>query len=70
MGGLYQAYLHSVTTFVLLSATTGRSGTEEALRILRQARTKAPVPLDHGCLRLLELIGTFDSKTPVSSARA
>ncbi|KAL4918887.1 hypothetical protein BDW62DRAFT_200284 [Aspergillus aurantiobrunneus] len=56
MGALYLAYLHAVTSYVLPDAATKRSGTEGALRILRQARMKTSLPLDCGCICLLELI--------------
>ncbi|KAL4786734.1 hypothetical protein BJX76DRAFT_365229 [Aspergillus varians] len=59
IGALYQAYLHAVTAFVLPDVATKRSGTEEALRILRQARIKSPFPLDCDCSRLLELIAAL-----------
>ncbi|KAL4804856.1 hypothetical protein BDV18DRAFT_161949 [Aspergillus unguis] len=56
---LYLAYLHAVATFVLPDGLTKRSGTEEALRILRQARMKTSFPLDLDCIRLLEHIATL-----------
>lgn len=59
VGALYQAYLHAVTTYVLPDAATNRSGTEEALRILRQARMKSSFPLDGDCIHLLELIASL-----------
>ncbi|RDW69126.1 uncharacterized protein DSM5745_08886 [Aspergillus mulundensis] len=59
VGALYQAYLHAVTAFVLPDPATKRTGTEEALRILRQARMKSPFPLDSESIRLLELIAAL-----------
>ncbi|KAL2825471.1 hypothetical protein BDW59DRAFT_161697 [Aspergillus cavernicola] len=59
IGSLYQAYLHAVTTSVLPDPATKRTGTEEALRILRQARMKSSLPLDGDCVRLLELIAAL-----------
>ncbi|KAL4900003.1 hypothetical protein BDW74DRAFT_183142 [Aspergillus multicolor] len=59
VGALYQAYLHAVTTFVLPDPATKRTGTEEALRILRQAKMKSPFLLDCESIRLLELIAAL-----------
>lgn len=58
-GSLYLAYLHAVTVFALPDPLTGRSGTAEALRILRQARMKTSFPLDSDCTHLLELLATL-----------
>ncbi|KAL3466547.1 hypothetical protein BJX64DRAFT_284484 [Aspergillus heterothallicus] len=55
-GSLYLAYLHAVTSFVLPDPTTQRSGTEEALRILRQAKMRTSFPLDSECIHLLGLL--------------
>ncbi|KAL2863546.1 uncharacterized protein BJX67DRAFT_384547 [Aspergillus lucknowensis] len=59
IGTLYQAYLHAVTSFVLPDPLTNRSGTEEALRILRQAKLKSSFPLDSDCVHLLSLIAAL-----------
>ncbi|KAI9376640.1 hypothetical protein BJX61DRAFT_530656 [Aspergillus egyptiacus] len=59
LGTLYQAYLHAVTTSVLPDSATKRTGTEEALRILRQARMKSSFPLDSESTRLLEQIAAL-----------
>ncbi|KAL2812570.1 hypothetical protein BDW59DRAFT_167774 [Aspergillus cavernicola] len=62
MGTLYQAYIHAVTAFVLPDPATERSGTEEALRILRQAWLKTSFPLSPECCRLLEYIAALTPK--------
>ncbi|KAL3478443.1 hypothetical protein BJX99DRAFT_107001 [Aspergillus californicus] len=59
MGTLYQAYMHAVTGFVLPDPATERSGTEEALRILRQAWLETPFPLNQECAWLLEHIAAL-----------
>lgn len=58
---LYLAYLHAVTGFVLPDPATNRSGTDEALRILRQARMKSTFPLD---LETSELLKDIAALTP------
>jgi hypothetical protein len=59
VGALYLAYLHAITSFVLLDPATNRTGTEEALRILQQARMQSSFPLDAECTHLLELIAAL-----------
>ncbi|RJE18781.1 hypothetical protein PHISCL_08882 [Aspergillus sclerotialis] len=59
LGALYLAYLHAVTGFVLPDPATHRPGTDEALRILRQARMKTSVPLDSDGTALLEEIASL-----------
>lgn len=56
---LYQAYLHALTAFVLPDHSTGRSGTEEAVRILRQEWLRRSSPLDAGCIDLLQRIASL-----------
>ncbi|RHZ68728.1 hypothetical protein CDV55_106064 [Aspergillus turcosus] len=58
---LYQAYMHALTSFVLPESATRRSGTAEALRILRQAGLRSPIPLEKECVRLL---GRLAALTP------
>lgn len=53
LGTLYQAYMHALTSFVLPESATTRSGTAEALRILRQAVLRSPLPFEKECIRLL-----------------
>ncbi|KAL2845426.1 hypothetical protein BJY01DRAFT_247690 [Aspergillus pseudoustus] len=59
LGSLYLAYLHATTSFVLPDPTTKRTGTEEALRILRKADLRSSFPLDSDCTRLLEHIAAL-----------
>lgn len=47
LGELYLCYLHALSSFPSLDAFTGRTGTEEALAILRQERLRGFSPLDH-----------------------
>ncbi|KAL4796142.1 hypothetical protein BDV19DRAFT_398433 [Aspergillus venezuelensis] len=56
---LYQAYLHAATTFVLPDPATNRTGTEEALRILRQAKLRTSLPLTTDSVQLLEQIAAL-----------
>jgi hypothetical protein len=58
-GSLYLAYLHAVTSFVLPDPMTNRSGTEEALHMLRQAKMKTSSPLGSDCVNLLGLIASL-----------
>lgn len=62
LGALYLAYLHAVTGYVLPDPATGRPGTDEALRILRQARMKTSVPLDSDSTALLEEIASLTAR--------
>ncbi|KAJ0423879.1 hypothetical protein BJY00DRAFT_309697 [Aspergillus carlsbadensis] len=59
VGSLYLAYLLAITSFVLPDPATNRTGTEEALRILQQARMQSSFPLDGECIHLLELIAAL-----------
>ncbi|GKZ98243.1 hypothetical protein AnigIFM59636_002476 [Aspergillus niger] len=61
LGTLYQAYMHALTGFVLEDPATHRSGTAEALRILRQARLRSSLPLERDCI---ELLGRLAAMTP------
>ncbi|KAB8213132.1 hypothetical protein BDV33DRAFT_210501 [Aspergillus novoparasiticus] len=61
LGILYQAYMHALTRFVLEDPVTHRSGTAEALRILRQARLRSSLPLERDCIKLL---GRLAAMTP------
>ncbi|KGO72346.1 Protein of unknown function DUF3645 [Penicillium expansum] len=53
---LYQAYLHAITSFPLPDELTRRSGTEEAIRILRQESLRSSFPLHNDCIETLERI--------------
>lgn len=59
LGALYLAYLHAVTAFVLPDPATNCSGTDKALRILRQARMKSSFPLDAEAFGLLQNIAAL-----------
>ncbi|RDH27534.1 hypothetical protein BDQ94DRAFT_163521 [Aspergillus welwitschiae] len=61
LGTLYQAYMHALTGFVLEDPAIHRSGTAEALRILRQARLRSSLPLERDCI---ELLGRLAAMTP------
>ncbi|EEP78505.1 predicted protein [Uncinocarpus reesii 1704] len=53
---LYQCYLHAVTGYVLPDPFTGRLGTDEALRGLRQQRLFTSMALDTDCILILKKI--------------
>jgi len=53
---LYLCYLHALTSFVLADTFTGRTGTEEALTILRGESLHGFSPLDSNTYNLLERI--------------
>jgi hypothetical protein len=53
---LYLCYLHALTSFVLPDTFTGRTGTEEALAILRGESLRGFSPLDSDTCSLLERI--------------
>ncbi|CAI7605762.1 unnamed protein product [Penicillium glandicola] len=53
---LYQAYLHALTSFPIPDDLTHRSGTEEAIRILRQGCLRSSFPLQDDCIETLERI--------------
>ncbi|KAJ5595016.1 uncharacterized protein N7459_001224 [Penicillium hispanicum] len=59
LASLHQAYLHALTTFPLHDPLTGRSGTEEALRILNQECLKTSLPLSEECVLALERIAAL-----------
>ncbi|RAL06801.1 uncharacterized protein BO97DRAFT_447317 [Aspergillus homomorphus CBS 101889] len=61
LGILYQAYMHALTGFVLADPSIQRPGTAEALRILRQARLRSPLPLEKESIKLL---GRLAALTP------
>ena len=50
---LLLAYLHALTSHCLPDPLTGRTGTEEAMRILKSAAVVSFQKLDDGCSRLL-----------------
>lgn len=50
---LYRCYLHAITGYVLPDPFTGRLGTDEALRGLRQQCLKSAAPLDTDCISML-----------------
>ncbi|KAJ5425840.1 hypothetical protein N7465_000910, partial [Penicillium sp. CMV-2018d] len=56
---LYQAYLHALTSFPVPDNLTHRSGTEEALRILRQESLRSSFPLPNDCIETLERIAAL-----------
>ncbi|KAJ5530850.1 hypothetical protein N7527_004243 [Penicillium freii] len=56
---LYQAYLHALTSFPVPDNLTHRSGTEEALRILRQESLRSSFPLPNDCIKTLEMIAAL-----------
>lgn len=56
---LYQACLHALTGFFLPDRATGRLGTDEAVRILRQEWLRTSFPLDAGCVDLLRRIASL-----------
>ncbi|KAF9252833.1 hypothetical protein LCP9604111_359 [Penicillium roqueforti] len=56
---LYQAYLHAITSFPVPDNLTHRSGTEEAIRILRQECLKSAFPLQNDATETLERIAAL-----------
>lgn len=56
---LYQAYLHALTSFPAADDLTHRSGTEEAIRILRQGSLRSSFPLQNDCIETLEWIASL-----------
>ncbi|KAG7408180.1 hypothetical protein Forpe1208_v012432 [Fusarium oxysporum f. sp. rapae] len=56
---LYLAYIHSLTSFCLPDPFLGRTGTEEALRILGSASVRAPCPLSWTAHDRLNLISAL-----------
>jgi hypothetical protein len=56
---LYQAYLHALTSFPVADDLTHRSGTEEAIRILRQGSLRSSFPLQNDCIETLEWIAAL-----------
>ena len=53
---LYQAYIHALTSGILPDPHTGRTGTEEALLILRSQIKEVSVPLQGETVNMLELL--------------
>ncbi|KAJ5136400.1 hypothetical protein N7448_004954 [Penicillium atrosanguineum] len=56
---LYLAYMHAVTSYILPDPATERSGTAEAIRILRQACLKTSFPLSCETIALLKNIAAL-----------
>jgi hypothetical protein len=56
---LYLAYMHAVTSYVLPDPATERSGTAEAIRILRQACLRTSFPLNSETVELLKHIAAL-----------
>ncbi|KAI9929431.1 hypothetical protein MW887_000901 [Aspergillus wentii] len=59
---LYLAYVHAVTGFVLPDPSIERSGTEEALRILRLEFLKTSFPIDAECSSMLRNLAALTPK--------
>ncbi|PGH16509.1 hypothetical protein AJ80_05194 [Polytolypa hystricis UAMH7299] len=62
LSSLYRCYLHAVTGYVLPDSFTGRLGTDEALRGLRQPCLKTPMPLNSDCMSILNKISALTPK--------
>ncbi|KAJ5124378.1 uncharacterized protein N7515_008203 [Penicillium bovifimosum] len=62
LAAIYQAYLHALTSFPIPDHFTHRSGTAEAIRILRQGCLRSSFPLNNDCIRILKSIAAL---TPV-----
>lgn len=56
---LYQAHLHALTSSPVPDRLTRRSGTEEAIRILRQESLRSSFPLPDDCVETLERIAAL-----------
>ncbi|WEW61692.1 hypothetical protein PRK78_007184 [Emydomyces testavorans] len=62
LSSLYRCYLHAVTGYVVPDPFTGRLGTDEALRGLRQPSLMMPMPLDSDCISILKRISKLTPK--------
>ncbi|KAJ5124142.1 uncharacterized protein N7515_007967 [Penicillium bovifimosum] len=62
LAALYQAYLHALTSFPVPDHFTHRSGTAEAIRILRQGCLRSSFPPNSDCIKNLKRIAAL---TPV-----
>ena len=62
---LYMVYLHALTSFVMPDHMTGRTGTEQALYLLRQVHlTEIPTSTESGLLGLIRMLTPGRSFSP------
>lgn len=57
--GLYQAYLHALTSNILPDPLTGQTGVEVSLQLLKQQIRGCHRPLDHAEFELLSLVSAL-----------